>query len=245
MINFFICSYFEGHWIINTKKNKKQNPNFLRVEYYLIRESPTSVFWSQTSVRVDVHTCEMWWYLVLPPPTCTPLPAGPEKEPRGRLPIFLQGLPSLQDLWVGWTGLHAAFFPSLLLFSWVFPPLHLSSHSVFLVSSCFQPQTLIKLQINPLQTLRQYNSFQKMIRGKSLLWKGTFISSLTKWPAIYFSLILPISHFTSNQVRPWFGSTQYHLRPMYPFFFLPSSLCRISHRSNLKGNPGLIWLKHS
>ena len=245
MIHFFICSYFEGHWIINTKKKpQKQNPTFLRVEYYLIRERPTSGFWSQTSVRADVHTCEMRWCLVLPPPTCTPLQRD-QKRSLGQTFHFLAG-PSFPAGTLG--GVHRSAcrllpFPSAFLLGPPSPPLVLASS--FSISSCFQPQTLIRLQINPLQTLRQYNSFQKMIREESLLWKGTFISSLTKWPAIYFSLILPISHFTSNQVRPWFGSTQHHLRPMYPFFFLPSSLCRISHRSNLKGNPGLIWLKQS
>ena len=124
MINFFICSYFEGHWITNTKnqQQQQQQQTFLGVEYYLIRENPTSAFWRQTSVRDNVRMCEMWWYLVLPPPRSTPLPAGPEKEPRGRLPIFLQGLHSLQDLWVGWMDLQAAFFTSLLLFSCVLSP---------------------------------------------------------------------------------------------------------------------------
>ena len=166
MINFFICSYFEGHWIINTKKNKKQNPNFLRVEYYLIRESPTSVFWSQTSVRVDVHTCEMWWYLVLPPPHMHSTPSRTRKGATGQTSNFLAGssFPAGPLGGVDRSACRLLPFPSAFLLGPPSPPLVLAfSFSSFFL---FPTSNSHKAPNKPSANIKTVQLFSKDDQGK-------------------------------------------------------------------------------
>ena len=166
MIHFFICSYFEGHWIINTKKKPpKQNPTFLRVEYYLISESPTSGFWSQTSVRADVHTCEVRWCLVLPPPTCTPLQRD-QKRSLGQTFHFLAG-PSFPAGTLG--GVHRSAcrllpFPSAFLLGPPSPPLVLaSSFSSFFL---FPTSNSHKAPNKPTANIKTVQLFSKDDQGR-------------------------------------------------------------------------------